>query len=261
MPEDSLVKTTQNMMQKGNLGPSLQESILYGLGIALENAGSYSKALQFWHKANKLHQERSTFDFSQESARWRNLQLSFPDDCVQESSAQPQGEVQCLFVVGMPVSGKKLVEKILTAHQDADSLGDSDLLLSLAAETPEQYGLKNPYPFFLSEFSQENALNTGEKYIQRAKSFTEKDTSFLVSKAFRNALYIGFIRKILPGAKVIYCRRDPRDICLSCYTKKFPNILPLPSKLRDIGEYASHICSDNAILARNISRHDFGSFL
>jgi len=36
-----------------------------------------------------------------------------------------------------------------------------------------------------------------------------------------NFVYAGLIPLILPGARIIHCRRDPVDTCLSCYSKQF----------------------------------------
>ena len=36
-----------------------------------------------------------------------------------------------------------------------------------------------------------------------------------------NFLLAGMIRLVLPDARIIHCRRDPVDTCLSCYTKLF----------------------------------------
>ena len=43
----------------------------------------------------------------------------------------------------------------------------------------------------------------------------------VVDKMPSNFLLAGFIRLILPDARIIHCRRDPVDTCLSCYTKLF----------------------------------------
>ena len=36
-----------------------------------------------------------------------------------------------------------------------------------------------------------------------------------------NFIFIGFIKLILPEAKIIYCKRDPLDNCFSLYSHKF----------------------------------------
>ena len=43
----------------------------------------------------------------------------------------------------------------------------------------------------------------------------------VVDKMPSNFLHAGLIRLALPDARVIHCRRDPVDTCLSCYTKLF----------------------------------------
>ena len=63
----------------------------------------------------------------------------------------------------------------------------------------------------------------------------------VVDKMPSNFLLCGLIRLILPDARIIHCRRDPVDTCLSCYTKLFAGeqaftydqtrTRPLPSRL------------------------------
>ena len=43
----------------------------------------------------------------------------------------------------------------------------------------------------------------------------------VVDKMPANFLYAGLIHLILPEARIIHCRRDPVDTCLSCYSKLF----------------------------------------
>jgi hypothetical protein len=43
----------------------------------------------------------------------------------------------------------------------------------------------------------------------------------VVDKMPANFTRAGMVRLILPDARIIHCRRDPVDTCLSCYTKLF----------------------------------------
>jgi hypothetical protein len=36
-----------------------------------------------------------------------------------------------------------------------------------------------------------------------------------------NYLHVGLIHALLPGARIVHCRRDPRDTCLSIYFQRF----------------------------------------
>jgi hypothetical protein len=50
-----------------------------------------------------------------------------------------------------------------------------------------------------------------------------------------NELYIGLIGRMLPGAKIIHCVRDPRDIGLSIWTFRFFGEHPYAHDLADLG--------------------------
>jgi len=43
----------------------------------------------------------------------------------------------------------------------------------------------------------------------------------VIDKMPDNVFKLHAIATLFPGARVIFCRRDPRDVCLSCYFQKF----------------------------------------
>ena len=52
-----------------------------------------------------------------------------------------------------------------------------------------------------------------------------------------NFLYLGLINILFPYAKVIHCRRDPVDTCLSCYFQQFSGDYPYSYDLKNLGSY------------------------
>jgi hypothetical protein len=59
----------------------------------------------------------------------------------------------------------------------------------------------------------------------------------LVDKMPSNFLYCGLIRLILPDARIVHCRRDPVDTCLSCYTKLFVGEQSFSYNQTELGRY------------------------
>jgi hypothetical protein len=47
------------------------------------------------------------------------------------------------------------------------------------------------------------------------------DAERITDKMPTNFLHLGFIAQLLPAARIIHCRRDPRDTCLSIYFQEF----------------------------------------
>jgi hypothetical protein len=65
---------------------------------------------------------------------------------------------------------------------------------------------------------------------------------YLVDKMPGNALHLGFVSTILPGARVIHCTRDPRDIGLSIFQHRLFGYHPYAHDLADLGWYiAQHL--------------------
>ena len=59
----------------------------------------------------------------------------------------------------------------------------------------------------------------------------------VVDKMPSNFTRIGIIRLILPDARIIHCRRDPVDTCLSCYTKPFAGEQPFAYDQTELGRF------------------------
>src|SRR5262249_47982198 len=59
----------------------------------------------------------------------------------------------------------------------------------------------------------------------------------IVDKRLDNFLRAGLIALALPRARIIHVRRDPRDTCLSCFSKLFGEDLPQTFDLGALGRY------------------------
>ena len=64
-----------------------------------------------------------------------------------------------------------------------------------------------------------------------------KNTSRIVDKMPHNFLYLGFIRMILPRAKIIHCIRSPEDTCVSLFKTLFTDRLDFAYDLSELGSY------------------------
>jgi hypothetical protein len=49
-------------------------------------------------------------------------------------------------------------------------------------------------------------------------------------------VYLGLLATLFPHARVVYCRRDPRDVCLSCFFHNF-EMIDYSWSLTDLGVY------------------------
>ena len=59
----------------------------------------------------------------------------------------------------------------------------------------------------------------------------------IIDKNPGNFQRLGLIWQLFPNAKVIHCRRDPMDVCISIFTLLFPGKIPYGYDLYGLGAY------------------------
>jgi len=64
-----------------------------------------------------------------------------------------------------------------------------------------------------------------------------EDTPMFIDKLPYNFLYIGFIAKAFPDARIICLRRNPMDTCFSMYKQAFTWAYKFSYSLSDLGTY------------------------
>jgi hypothetical protein len=65
-----------------------------------------------------------------------------------------------------------------------------------------------------------------------------RDALRITDKLPANFMFIGFIRMILPRARIIHVRRNPMDTCLSCYFQRFrKENIPFAYELGQLGRH------------------------
>lgn len=140
-----------------------------------------------------------------------------------------------VFIVGMPRSGTTLVEHILAAHPAVHGAGErtalADLYASLAGSREEPDG-----PARIAALDAATLDEAAEGYLAGLHALAPGKAR-IVDKMPANFRYLGLAALLLPGARVIACERDPRDIGLSIFQFRFFGYHPYAHELGDLGWY------------------------
>jgi tetratricopeptide (TPR) repeat protein len=136
-----------------------------------------------------------------------------------------------LFIVGMPRSGTSLCEQILAAHRDVHGAGERTALGGAFAQLG---GNAADAPARIAALDAAALDEAAQKYLMELHALAP-DKSRVVDKMPGNELYLGIAGLMLPGAKIIHCVRDPRDIGLSIWTFRFHGEHPYAHDLADLG--------------------------
>ena len=137
-----------------------------------------------------------------------------------------------IFVVGMPRSGTTLTEQILSSHP----------LIEGAGELPDLKRLHDSVAP-LSQWRQRMTGITDARCKELATRYlTELDRHSrtaprVIDKMPHNFLLLGFIALLFPKARIVHCRRDPMDNCVSCYTHRFNKAHGYSTDMKTLGLY------------------------
>ena len=211
----------QGLLHAGNLDAADTALLAYPLGRVHDARGEYPRAFECWRVANEARErevgplERSTF----EAMIRRQLDAEIPRPAGIERSGDPS----LVFVVGMPRSGTTLVEQVLDAHPDAAGCGELPFFAELAQKVPDA-GSIDPLA----------ARQLVETYLALASRHAAGNGSVWIDKAPLNALHLGHIARLFPTARVVWCRRDARDVALSIYSENFAKATRFATSLESI---------------------------
>ena len=134
---------------------------------------------------------------------------------VRPLATEPKAHV---FLVGFPRSGTTLLESVLAAHPEVVSIEEKECFApeSLAYLTDAD-GLER-----LARITPKEAASQREHYWSavRANGSDIRGKIFIDKMPLRSVA-LPVIAKLFPNVRVLFARRDPRDVVLSCYRRRF----------------------------------------
>jgi tetratricopeptide (TPR) repeat protein len=140
-----------------------------------------------------------------------------------------------VFIIGMPRSGTSLVEQILASHPAVFGAGEIRNLKQFVTELPAELATPADYPECLARLDREGAARLAGQYLAGLRRLGGEKPR-VTDKVPMNFHNLGLIATLFPRARIIHCRRDPRDVCWSCYFQNFREV-PFACDLKELGAY------------------------
>jgi tetratricopeptide (TPR) repeat protein len=196
------------------------------LGDVLDAGSRYSEALAAYTTCNEaLRRIHSRFANGTSLTAYANQLTTTMSNTVEryrvvqteavESGADVSGHV---FLLGFPRSGTTLLEVVLDGHPRVASLDEHELL----TEAVQRF-MANPQDLSaLAQAGEEDLRQLRKAYWDRVREGeVEVSGKVFVDKYPMNTLKLPLIARLFPNAKILFACRDPREVVLACFRRRF----------------------------------------
>jgi tetratricopeptide (TPR) repeat protein len=207
----------------------------YALGRVFDARADYPQAMACWHDANAARRrEAGEFDLPSLQGRVERTIALF-DASLLANAPEGHPDTRPLFIVGMPRSGTTLTEQIIAAHPLAHGCGELPDIALAARHLPSRHGTPQQWPHIVEDLDPAALPAAAARYLAAASRHAPAEARRLVDKAPTNYYQLGLVAMMFPQARVVWCRRDPRDIAISTYGENFSPSERSATRLDGIG--------------------------
>lgn len=233
---DDLLERMEEQFMNPRTAPEQRMYLGFALGKAHDDLAEYPRAFACFRQANRLRRDSYDYDIAADRrlVEWQIEALDAP--FFSERRDYGVADTTPVFIVGMPRSGTTLVEQILACHPAVHAAGELDDLRQVVLGGNVPLG-RDRLAASLAGCDRERSMTLAGVYLERLRSRVTRRAAHITDKMPGNFMLLGMVQLLLPQARIIHCRRDPQDTCLSCYQQFFTGHQPFAYDLQELGQY------------------------
>jgi len=210
------------LVQDAKLGPVNRAYAMSLAGDILDAQGRYPEAFAAYAASKAIQRDAFAPQMAGlESVMAREIRLT---DYFRRAESWPAAShtqtdpLTHVFLVGFPRSGTTLLEQVLASHPDVAAMEERTCLMDSASA------------FFggdadldrLAALSEAGLEPWRQAYWKRvAETGPRLTRPVFIDKMPLNAVFLPLIARLFPRAKILLALRDPRDVVLSCFRRRF----------------------------------------
>jgi Tfp pilus assembly protein PilF len=226
LPDEDLAGL-RRLLADPDLNDARRSALHFGLAQALDARGAYAEAAESLRQANALalagaKRRGQGYDPAEHARFVARLIATCTPAFFERVRGLGLDSARPIFILGLPRSGTTLTEQVLASHSRVFGAGElrlaRDNFEALAGAVGDDRALEA-----LGRLDGETIRRVGERHLEQLRELNA-DRAHVADKMPDNYLYLGLLAALFPKAKFIHCRRDLRDIAVSCWMTNFRHI-------------------------------------
>ncbi|HSD68160.1 MAG TPA: sulfotransferase, partial [Woeseiaceae bacterium] len=237
--DDRHISQMKAVLKATGLSPDKNVFIYYAIGKELEDLGRWSEAFEYYRKAGDAVMSVAKYDISEDL----KLIDTIIDCCNQQwlregriKTPELYPDKTPIFIVGLPRTGTTLTDRILSSHSRVQSLGETQFMQMVLRQISGVSSIESMNAAMIEGAATKDILQIGRDYLQ-AVDYRLGEKPMFIDKLPYNFLFLGFIAKAYPHARIVHLRRNPMDSCFSMYKQVFTWAYKFSYSLENLGRY------------------------
>ena len=200
--------------------------LLFALAAVHDKGGTYDRAADCARRANSLCLERAqrlgwAYDPERHHGFTGRMIGAFDREFFQRTAGGGLETRRPVFVLGLPRSGTTLVEQILASHPGVHGAGEVRLGWQSFQAIPRILGREGDPLACVPVLDAAAVRRLAEQHLAWLDALDGGGHDRIVDKLPDNYERLGLLAAMFPRAVFLHCRRDLRDVALSCWMTNF----------------------------------------
>jgi tetratricopeptide (TPR) repeat protein len=243
------IEQMKQILRSSDDPPKKNIFLYYAIGKELEDLEQWEECFDYYKKGGDAVTEVANYDVAEDIAIIDKIIEVCNADWLQED--QPQSRVQDdganslsatatgktpVFIVGLPRTGTTLTERILSSHSQVVSVGETQFLQTVLRQESGVQGLEAMNPAMAEAAAKADMSLIAKGYMDKL-NYRLGDEPLFIDKLPFNFLFLGYIARAWPDARIIHLGRNPMDACFSMYKQIFTWAYKFSYSLEGLGRY------------------------
>lgn len=232
----SHIEQMKEVLRATNMTPNKNIFLYYAIGKELEDLGQWAEAFRYYKMAGDAVTSVANYDVAADLELINTIiEVCDADWLAQGPESVPTDIVgkTPIFIVGLPRTGTTLTERIVASHSRVESIGETQFMQRVLRQVSGVESTGDLSPAVIEGAAKQDINLVANGYLN-AVHYKLGDRPLFAEKLPENFLYLGFIAKAYPEARLIYLRRNPMDACFAMYKQSF---FKFAYTLENLGRY------------------------
>lgn len=229
----------KEILARGDAPPEHNIPLYFAIAKELEDLERWDESFEYYRQAGDAVTKVANYDVTADIALIDKVIEVCDADWLADDSRDTQQDDSGktpIFIVGLPRTGTTLTERILSSHSQVASLGETLFLQMVLRRESGVASLDNMNPQMVEALAGKDMGLIAKGYIDAVR-YRLGAAPFFIEKLPFNFLYLGFIARAWPNARMVHLVRNPMDACFSMYKQVFTWAYKFSYSLDGLGRY------------------------